>query len=267
VSSTVTPRLARITVHPIKSLDPVQVSAAQIGPAGALEIDRAWALYSVDGRLVNADHNPAMHRIRAEFAPDVSHVTLSASSDRRNLSPALFAFPQDTEAAAEWFGTYLDKKIIVRYSREGLPDDTIAPGPTIISTASLQAVCEWFPGVDMEQARQRFRSNLEIDGVPPFWEDRLFGPDDNCAVRFRIGDVQFEGVHPCERCVVPSRGPQTGEDWIGFQKRLSELRHQHLPPWTAHQRFAHFYYLATNTRVHSSEAGKILRVGDALHIS
>jgi uncharacterized protein len=265
VSSTVTPRLARITVHPIKSLDPVQVSCAQIGPAGALETDRAWALYSLDSRIVNADHNPAMHRIRAEFAPDLSHVTLSVPGDRRNLPPARFSFPLDTEAAAEWFSVYLDQKIIVRYCREGLPDD-VGRGPSIISTASLQAVCEWFPDFDMEQARRRFRTNLEIDGVPEFWEDRLFSPNENYAVRFRIGDVQFEGSRPCDRCVVPSRHPQTGDSFIGFQKRLSELRRQHLPLWSPSERFEHFYYLATYTRVPSTEAGKVLRAGDGLHI-
>jgi uncharacterized protein YcbX len=264
VNSSVTPRLARIVLHPIKSLDPLQLLAAKIGPAGALEIDRAWALYSAESRLVNADRNPAMHRIRAKFVPDLSRVTLSAPGDPRDLPPGHFEFPADTEPAAEWFGAFLDEKIIVRYSSEGFPDDAIAGGPTIISTASLQAVCEWFPDLDMEQARRRFRTNLEIDGVPPFWEDRLFGPNENYAVRFRIGDVQFEGAHPCERCVVPARNPQTGADQVGFQKRLSELRRRQLPPWAAPERFEHFYYLATNTRVASSEAGKILRVGDSL---
>jgi uncharacterized protein YcbX len=266
VDSTVTPRLARITVHPIKSLDPVQVSCARIGPAGALETDRAWALYSLDGRIVNADHNPAMHRIRAEFAADSSHVTLSAPGDRRHLPPARFSFPNDTEAAAEWFSVYLDKKITMRHSRAGFPDDATGGGPSIISTASLQAVCEWFPDFDMEQARARFRTNLEIDGVPAFWEDRLFSANENYAVRFRIGDVQFEGSRPCERCVVPSRHPRTGDSFIGFQKRFSELRRQHLPPWSPSERFEHFYYLATYTRVPCTEAGKVLRVGDGLHI-
>jgi uncharacterized protein YcbX len=266
VISTVIPRLVRIAIHPIKSLDPCPVSVAAIGPGGALELDRVWALYSVDGRIVNADRNPAMHRIRFEFAPGLGQVTLSTLGGDHDLPPRRFAFPADTEAAAEWFSAYLGKKIIVRYLREGLPDDAIASGPTIISTASLQAVCEWFPDFDMEQARRRFRTNLEIDGVPPFWEDHLFGPNDDYPVRFRIGEVQFEGSHPCERCVVPARNPQTGENLIGFQNRLSELRRQNLPQWSELQRFKHFYYLATNTRVPSSEAGKILRVGDSLHI-
>jgi len=38
------PRLANIRLHPIKSLDPVSVSQAAIGPAGGLALDRAWAL-------------------------------------------------------------------------------------------------------------------------------------------------------------------------------------------------------------------------------
>jgi uncharacterized protein YcbX len=44
------PRLAPIQIHPIKSLDPVEVHAATIGSAGCLQFDRAWAVCSLDGR-------------------------------------------------------------------------------------------------------------------------------------------------------------------------------------------------------------------------
>ena len=52
-TSTVSPRLAIIQLHPIKALDPVQVKEARIGPGGGLEFDRVWALYSADGQWVN----------------------------------------------------------------------------------------------------------------------------------------------------------------------------------------------------------------------
>jgi len=110
--------------------------------------------------------------------------------------------------------------------------------------------------------RLRFRTTLEIDDVPAFWEDQLFGEEERSAVRFRIGEVNFEGSNPCARCAVPPRNPHTGGDITGFQKRFSELRRANLPPWSPKGRFDHFYRLATNTRVAPSESGKILRVGD-----
>jgi hypothetical protein len=276
------PRLANIRLHPIKALDPVPVNEARIGPNGGLELDRVWALYSADGRWVNAKRTPAMHLIRASYAPDISSVTLTVPGDRRKIPAMSFAFPGDAESAAEWFSMYFEQAIQVRYTREGFPDDGLAPGPTIVSTASLQAVCEWFPGMTLDEARRRFRTTLEIDAdhsaigneldrssgaaetLPPFWEDQLFAESETSVVRFKIGDVAFEGSNPCARCPVPARESQTGITNDGFQKRFTDLRGAQLPPWAPAERFDHFYRLATNTRVPSTEHGKLLRLGDPL---
>jgi uncharacterized protein len=269
----VAPSLANIRLHPIKALDPVSVSEARIGPNGGLELDRVWALYSADGRWVNGKRTAAMHLIRAAYAPDVSSVTLSVPGDRRNIPAMTFGFPGETEYAAEWFSMYFEQVIQVRYAREGFPDDGLAPGPTIVSTASLEAVCKWFPGLTLDEARRRFRITVEIDAagsvdeparLPAFWEDQLFAESETSAVRFRIGEAAFEGSNPCARCPVPSRDSQTGLANEGFQKRFSELRRAQLPLWAPACRFDHFYRLATNTRVPSTEQGKLLRVGDRL---
>jgi len=266
-----------IRLHPIKSLDPVAVTEARIGPGGGLEHDRAWALFSVDGRWVNGKRTAAIHLIRATYAPDLSSVTLAVPGDRRGIPARTFPFPGGAEDAAEWFSVYFEQQILVRHAPEGFPDDTIANGPTIISTASLQAVSDWFPGLTLDSARERFRTSLEIDSadaaanaasanghLPAFWEDQLYGENERSVVRFRIGEVNFEGSNPCARCPVPSRDPQSGADLAGFQKRFSDLRRETLPPWAHASRFDHFYRLATNTRVAVTETSKTLRVGDTL---
>ena len=336
--SPVTPRLANIRLHPIKSLDPVFVNEARIGPNGGLELDRAWALYAADNRWVNGKRTAAMHLIRSEFAPDLRSVTLSVPHDRRNIPTRTFAFPSDTDEAAEWFSVYFEQAVTVRYAREGQPDDGLAPGPTIVSTASLRAVCEWFPGLTVEEARRRFRATLEIDGaepaadaackdrnrsavaavfrppglepkgidprpaqraritderenlpashqsppseeggysngalhdaLPAFWEDQLFAATDANVVRFKIGEVAFEGSNPCARCPVPTRDSFTGiAADPTFQKRFNELRRAQLPPWSPVDRFDHFYRLSTNTRVPGTEQGKLLRIGDAFNFA
>jgi uncharacterized protein len=237
---------------------------ARIGPGGGVALDRAWALYSVDGRWVNGKRTPAVHLLRANYAPDLACVTLAAPADRRGIPPRTFAFPSEYENAAEWFSVFFEQQIIVRYSEAGFPDDSLANGPTIVSTASLQAVAEWFPGLSLDNVRQRFRATLEIDGVPAFWEDQLFGEAETSMVRFRIGEVRFEGSNPCARCGVPPRDPCTGVNLEGFQKHFTRQREATLPQWAPRERFDHFYRLSTNTRVASSEAGKSLRIGDAL---
>ena len=292
------PLLAGIRLHPIKSLDPISVPEARIGVGGGLEHDRAWALYSVDGRWVNGKRTAAIHLIRATYAPGLTSVTLAVPGDRRNIPARTFPFPGGTEDAAEWFSVYFEQQILVRHAPEGFPDDNIANGPTIISTASLQAVSGWFSGLRLEDTRRRFRTTLEIDSahglvgaqdararlnstkavdselhpqsngaLPAFWEDQLYGEDERSVVRFRIGEVNFEGSNPCARCPVPARDPQTGADLLGFQKRFSELRRETLPAWAPAARFDHFYRLATNTRVAPTETGKLLHLGDALQIS
>ncbi len=270
------PRLTGIRLHPIKSLDPVSVPEARIGPGGGLEHDRAWALFSVDGRWVNGKRTAAMHLIRASYAPDLSSVTLAVPGDRRKIPARTFPFPGGAEDAGEWFSVYFEQQILVRHAPEGFPDDNIANGPTIISTASLRTVADWFPGLTLDSARQRFRTTLEIDSaeaavkdasanghLPAFWEDQLYGEDERSVVRFRIGEVHFEGSNPCARCPVPARDPQSGADLAGFQKRFSDLRRETLPPWAPAARFDHFYRLAVNTRVAPTETGKLLRLGDS----
>jgi uncharacterized protein YcbX len=261
---TPTPHLACIQLHPIKSLDPFYAPAAQIGPNGGLEFDRAWALYALDGKWINGKRTPAIHFIRAAFNENLSSLTLVSEHPDRPLSPATFAFPNAHDAAAAWFREYFQEPVMVRYAREGFPDDGLASGPTIVSTATLESVCEWFPGISLDGARRRFRTTLEIDGVPAFWEDQLFAPSDRQAVRFRIGDVAFEGSNPCARCPVPSRDAHSAAVTPMFQKRFSDLRREQLPSWSPAERFDHFYRLAVNTRVPGLEAGKSLRLGDPL---
>ena len=200
-TSTVSPRLAIIQLHPIKSLDPVQVKEARIGPGGGLEFDRAWALYSADGQWVNGKRTAAVHLIRAAYAPDLSSVTLSVP-DRRGTPTKTFDFPGGSTDAAQWFSGFFDQPITVRYSPEGFPDDTVANGPTIVATASLDAIAALFPGLTVSDMRLRFRTTLEIDGVPPFWEDQLFTADKNVFAPFRIGKCCSMAAIPA--CAVPS---------------------------------------------------------------
>jgi len=111
--------------------------------------------------------------------------------------------------------------------------------------------------------RRRFRTNLELTGGAPFCEDQLFGAPDELKP-FQIGGVNFLGHNPCQRCVVPTRDPDNGRSLADFQKKFMEQRKKSLPPWANAQRFNHFYRFAVNTSVPPGEAGKILRVGDAV---
>jgi len=252
------PHLASIQIHPIKALDPVVVNEARIGPGGGLDGDRVWALFTANGDVVNGKRTARIHQIRSTFTNDRSTVRLTAPG----MPAADISFPDDTELAGAWFSDYFNEPIAVRYVPEGLPDDTDRNGPMVISSATLRTVTVWFPEINLDEARRRFRAPLEVGGVQPFWEDGLFGDIEAHSVLFRVGGVTFSGTNPCPRCPVASRNPDSGAATVGFQKRFSELREAQLPVNTVRERFAHFYYLGINTRVAASEIGKTLRVGD-----
>jgi uncharacterized protein YcbX len=258
-------RLAGIRVHPIKSLEGVSVRESRIGVGGGLELDRAWALYSADGQCLNGKRSAELHQIRAVFTPGIGSVRLSVPPRPGGVAPREFAFPGDFELAAEWFSTCLSQPVVVRYAPEGFPDDTERNGPMVVSTATLQTVADWFSGLDLDESRRRFRTPLEVGGVDAFWEDRLYKEHESDAVLFSIGDVAFEGVNPCPRCVVPARDSLSGTGMAGFQKTFAERRRVHLPPWAAApERIKQFYHLGVNTRVAASEHGKILRIDDVV---
>ena len=164
-----------------------------------------------------------------------------------------------------WLSRYFDQPVEwVEDTAAGFPDDTDSPGPTLISTATLATVAGWFEGLSTAAARGRFRANLEIDGVEAFWEDRLVAGAGR-SVRFRVGEAELWGTNPCQRCVVPSRDPCSGETTREFARLFSQHRRQLLPAWAPADRFDHFYRLAVNTRP-AENRECVLRVGDDVRI-
>lgn len=255
--------IQRITLYPIKSFDGVSVAQTRIAPGGSLEHDRALAVVDAQGKFVNGKRFAGVHRLRAQFDLDTHTVTLA---DSGTSAPQRFRLDRDLESMAVWVGGFFGFPVAIRQDpRAGFPDDTDASGPTVISAATLAVVSAWFPGATPQDMQLRFRTNLEISGVPAFWEDRLFG-EPGTLVDFNVGAVAFEGVNPCQRCVVPARHPRSGIEEAGFQKTLATKREQTLPAWAARSRFNHYYRLAVNTRIPPSEAGKTLRIGDEVTI-
>src|SRR5258708_39469861 len=117
-ASPVSPRPANIRWHPTKSLDPAHVTEARIGPAGGLELDRAWALYSADGQWVNGKRTAAIHFFRAAFAPDATSETLSVPGDSRHIPTRTFPFPPDAPSPSQCFSKFFEHPIPVRHSPE-----------------------------------------------------------------------------------------------------------------------------------------------------
>ncbi|HIK44118.1 MAG TPA: MOSC N-terminal beta barrel domain-containing protein [Leptolyngbyaceae cyanobacterium M65_K2018_010] len=256
------PYLARIDIFPIKSLDGVSVSQARVLASGALQDDRAYALVDAQNRFINGKRNAAVHRLRSTFGADRRSVTWTVEGTG---AIAQFDLDRQRPALEVWLSEYFQQPVRLQENRQtGFPDDTAANGPTLISRATLATVASWYPHLTVAEVRRRLRTNLEIDGVPAFWEDRLFSPNAT-PVRFTLGAVVLEGINPCQRCVVPTRDSVTGQPSPDFQTIFSQRRAATLPPWTHPNRFNHFYRLAVNTNI-LNQAGRLLTVGDPLQL-
>jgi hypothetical protein len=257
-------KIANISIYPIKSLDGLQRDRATIISPGALEFDRRWAIVDHQGKYVNGKRNQNVHQLRCEF--DLNTLTVMLRSQEQPTAVP-FHLPTETEKINQWLSEYFQQPVFLQEKVEGgFPDDTHAYGPTVISTATLETVASWFPGLSVESARSRLRANLEIGDVPAFWEDQLFG-DAASVVNFQVGSVSFQGINPCQRCVVPTRDPHTGEAYPQFQRIFTQQRRATLPSWTTRSRFNHYYRLSVNTRIFPSETGKVISIGDEITIS
>ena len=256
--------LTKITIYPIKALDGLDVAEATILPGGALAGDREFALFDERGKFVNGKRNVQVHRLRSRF--NLAERTLQLQQQDTTTSQT-FHLDREQAALTAWLSQYFGFPVQLRQNlHTGFPDDTDSPGPTAISLGTYETVATWFADLSLASIRRRFRANLEISGVPPFWEDRLFAATDE-GVPFQIGSVQLVGMNPCQRCIVPARDPFTGEAIPQFQKQFITKRKQTLPSWAAAEQFNHFYRLSINTQIPASEAGKQFRVGDRVVVN
>ncbi len=259
------PRLTQIIIYPIKSLDGKVVDKAQISAGGALEFDRRWAIVDASGKVVNAKRTAKIQQIRSRFDfVESENRFLVSLSITDNPSFQVFCLATELDGIASWLSEFFGFPVsLIENAIVGFPDDLDAYGPTIISTATLLEICKWFPNLDLAEVRRRFRTNLELNDVPAFWEDRLFSSSSE-VVNFHLGNIQFQGINPCQRCIVPTRNSLTGNVTAKFQQMFSQRRQQTVSAGTNLSRFNHFYRLAVNTQIPDDEAGKFLHIGDLI---
>jgi uncharacterized protein YcbX len=252
-------RVANIGVHPVKAFERVDVESARITEGGVVAPDRLYALRKPNGDLVNGIELDAVHDVTTSFDFETEQLTAEAGGERRQ-----FDLRDDPEAAAEWFGDVLDTDLTLeRDPTHGFISRPEA-GPSVISTATLEEVASWFDDLTAEDVRRRMRVNVEIGGVPTFWEDQFVGEG---APAFEAGGIRFEGYKPCARCVIPQRDPDTGERTPdGFRSTFLERREETFPEWADFDAFGHYFRLMLIADVPEDDRGQTLRVGDEVEV-
>ncbi|MFC6991787.1 MOSC domain-containing protein [Haladaptatus sp. GCM10025707] len=265
-----TPRLDRLTVYPIKSLDGIDCEAATLVENGGLEHDRQYAIVDEAGHFVNGKRTASIHRLRLSMDLETNRATIRRhGSDQTTARAAVNAvtghLDDHRDRFESWLSAYFERPVALeKQAAGGFPDDTEASGPTVISTETLFSIASWYD-LPVENVRRRFRANLELGSCPAFWEDHLYGPPGS-ECPFEIGDVAFAGTNPCQRCVVPTRDPDTGESTPDFRKTFVNRREASLPDWANREQFDHFFRVMVNTTVPETEWGKQLSAGDTVSL-
>jgi len=260
-------------VYPIKGLDRMAVDSISINSAGTFNHDREYALLDPEedtviedrfdsvGKTFNGKEIDHTHEIESRFDPQTDVLTLR---NRETGAEHRFDLRQEPEAASEWFTDFVGEPVKLRHREPPSFIDRPKLGPSVISTGTLKEVASWFDEMTVEGARIRLRPNIEIGGVPAFWEDRFLG--DNPS-GFEIAGTRFEGAEACARCVVPSRDPDTGEAIDDFEQLFAEIREKSLPDWAPKSEFEHFFTVMLITKVPESNYGETVSLTDSVSVS
>ncbi|PSS59154.1 MOSC domain-containing protein [Pseudomonas sp. BBP2017] len=221
-------QLSALYRYPLKSARGQALQTSSLGLLG-LEGDRRWMLAERDnGRFLTQRAYPQMSQLTALHGVD-GGLTLEApgrtalkvavpqtGSDLRGVTiwRDTFRVPDAGDAAAQWLSEFIGKEVRLVYVPEersrflpggyGLNSDRVAFADgfplLLIGQASLDDLVE---KVGRPLEMQRFRPNLVVEGAEAFAEDGW--------KRIRIGAVEFRVLKPCERCIMTTIDPQTGE--------------------------------------------------------
>ncbi|HEX6834120.1 MAG TPA: MOSC N-terminal beta barrel domain-containing protein, partial [Rudaea sp.] len=218
--------LASIHIYPLKSCAPLARTLARIGVRG-LDHDRRWMVVDEFQKFLTARTVPQLTMIRA--VPDGDAVVLSAPgrpplrldpppAHGERLSTQVWDDPVEplvADAAAHaWVSAFLGFPCKVVY----MDDDCVrAVDPNYAAPGDRVGFADAFPALLISQAALdhlntrlaapvpmlRFRPNLVVAGTAPHAED--------VWKRVRIGEVEFDVVKPCTRCVFTTVDFERGE--------------------------------------------------------
>lgn len=215
--------LSRIFTHPVKSMRGIQFSHAQVTPSG-LAFDRIFMLTDTHGKFITARQHPQLILFTPTLisngvvitAPNNQSITVKFDDFTTNKQPTEvwgnhFTAHIAPDSVNDWFSLYFQHPVQLRWLGEALtrrikryPDIPLSFADgypfLLVNEASFELLQERCP-VPLELIQ--FRPNLVVDNVPAFAEDSW--------KTVKIGEVIFDVVKPCTRCVLTTVNPETGK--------------------------------------------------------
>jgi uncharacterized protein YcbX len=229
-----------IFIYPIKSLSGIRLTKAKVEEKG-FAYDRRWMLVDQEGIFLSQRKHPELALFRVEIDGEALVVTYQKDGQSIHIPTNLATGPErivtvwDDQMEAKavhsdfdaWFSGILGfavslvqmpesthRKVDPRYAVNG-ESVSFADGMPylLIGQRSLD---ELNSRLEEPVPMNRFRPNIVFSGGSPYLEDSLR--------KIRIGEVDFEVVKPCARCVMTTVDQSTGIKGKEPLKTLSSYR-------------------------------------------
>lgn len=250
-------KLSSLHIYPVKSGRVIDVDSAEVEFLG-LKHDRRWlvveAIKAEDGKRVNRFISQRTHPQLAQLkaVPTQNSLNLSFKDAHFGLNLEASTTDQDVSVWSDEFPAALYDGPINQWLSEQLGgnfqlasfgpttqrrrdsfmrdeafDVSFADGyPVLIAAqASLDAVNEYVTAKGQAALpMSRFRPNIVINSTDTPWIEDSWK-------RIKIGDVVFDCVKPCTRCIMTTLDPDSGEsrgnislDALGHLRRSGDKR-------------------------------------------
>ncbi len=217
--------LSAIHVFPVKSCAPLAVNRAPVEARG-LAGDRRWMICDPAGRFLTARQQPRLTLIRARpagvewmlDAPDMPALRLAAADDRARIDAIVWrSAVRARRASADadaWISAFLGLPACFVHmdadTVRAVGSDYGRPGDEVSFADGFPLLLISQAALDLLNTRLaqplpmlRFRPNLVVAGTVPHAEDGW--------KRIRIGEIAFDVVKPCVRCVLTTVDFSRGE--------------------------------------------------------
>jgi len=215
-------------LYPIKSLGGIAVQEAQVEERG-FKYDRRWMLVDQSGDFLTQRQHPQLALLQVALSETQLEVFFKGDPSRRIAFDLGLVSDQELQVSiwgdqvlarvvsaevSRWFSDFLqmeldlvvmpessDRKMDPRYAVQG-ESVSFADGMpyVMIGQASLD---ELNGRLADPVGMDRFRPNLVFSGGEAYAEDQF--------KKLQIGEVEFQVVKPCARCVLITVNQQTGE--------------------------------------------------------
>jgi uncharacterized protein YcbX len=195
-------RVTELHRWPVKSFAGEPVSSFLLDERGVAG-DRTHALFDTfkdAPRRLTVRQVARMLAWRADYEGDET-ITPDAPPMARVTAPDGTVFTWDDVALPAALSDDLGRDVALRRDVSGQQD---LARSVLLTTAATLATVSAELGMALDLRRFRTNIHLELD-APAFSEEQWEGE------QIQIGETTFDLLHPCVRCVIPTRDPDTTE--------------------------------------------------------